>query len=85
MATIVFSLNSAPLTASKTYTGSDADMQSLLDHGKIVNAALILQMFNTSTPTNAQIAAAMVQAVINQWIRQTQVVLSTQPPPMGWS
>jgi hypothetical protein len=85
MATITFSLNSAPLTASKTYTSTDADMQSLLDHGRIVNAALILEMFHTSTPTNAQIAAAMVQAVINQWIAQTQVVLSTPPPPMGWS
>jgi hypothetical protein len=84
MATITFSLNSTPLTASKAYTSTDADMQHLLDHGKIVYAALILQMFNTTTPTNAQIAAAMVQAVINQWTQQTQVVLSTQPPPMNW-
>jgi hypothetical protein len=85
MATITFSLNSAPLTASKVYTSTDADMQSLLNHGKIAYAALILQMFNTTTPTNAQIASAMVQAVVNQWIQQTQTVLSTQPPPMGWS
>jgi hypothetical protein len=85
MATITFSLNSAPLTASKTYTSTDADMQSLLDHGKIIYGPLIFQMFNTTNPTNAQIASAMVQAVVNLWISQTQVVLATQPPPMGWS
>lgn len=87
MATITFSLNSTPLTGSKAFTGTDADMQNLLNWAAVEHAALIFQMFSTRTPTNAQIAAALAQDTINKWKNQVQNYMTSLaiPPPMTWS
>lgn len=65
MATITFSIASTPLTASKAFTGTDQDMQDLLDWAK---ATYFLPINGVpQTPTNAQIGVALVNATIAAW------------------
>lgn len=72
MATFTFSMNSTPLTGSKVFTGSDSDMQDLLDWAKIAYNAIIQQLYNPTdspsfTPTNAQIGVALATATVSAW------------------
>lgn len=72
MATVTFQMASTPLTGSKAFTGSDADMQALLDWAAVAYADVIQQLFNPSgtlgfTPTNAQIGVALATGTVNAW------------------
>ena len=76
MASISFAMTSTPLTGTKAFNGSDADMTDLLAWTASNYATLIQQMFNATygtpnyvpiTPTNAQIGAALATATIQAW------------------
>ena len=97
MATITFAMASTVLTAQKVFTSSDADMQSLLDWGKVAYADQINKMFNTPpvegfNPTNQMIGSAIATATMNAWkdaeqkfSKDTDVAAVPVPPPMGWT
>ena len=53
MATISFSINSVPLTATKTFTSTDADMTNLLQWASTTYASLIQQSAPTSQFTGS--------------------------------
>jgi hypothetical protein len=65
MATITFSMASTPLTASKVFTGTDGDMQDLLDWAKATYFPPINGV--PQTPTNVQVGAALANATIAAW------------------
>ena len=78
MATITISLTgSAIVTGSKSYTVSDADLQSVL------NLMSGSRQFIGTTPTNQQLLLAWVQ----QWIDETKAnvqrmnIMNLTPPP----
>lgn len=63
MATLTINLTSGPVTGSKSYTISDADVQSLLDWAAAAYANTL-----PVTPTNGQVMLAWVQS----WIAGTR-------------
>lgn len=72
MATFTFSMASTPLTGSKAFTGSDQDMQDLLDWAKVAYAPIITELFNPTNaqgfiPTNAQIGVALATGTVRAW------------------
>lgn len=72
MATLAFQMTSTPLTGTKSFTGTDADMQALLDWAAVAYAPLIQQLFNPTnnpafTPTNTQIGVALATGTMNAW------------------
>src|SRR5512139_40594 len=72
MASIAFQMTSTPLTGSKSFTGTDADMQALLDWAKVAYDSIIDELFNptnspTFVPTNAQIGVALSTGTIRAW------------------
>lgn len=93
MATLSFQMTSTPLTGTKTFTGSDADMQALLNWAQIAYATTIQQLFNPSNtpgfvPTNAQIGTALATATMNAWkvsVQQYQQTLIAPPAQMTFS
>lgn len=94
MATFTFSMNSAPLTGSKAFTGSDADMQALLDWAAVAYADVITDLYNPNktpgfTPTNAQIGIALATGTVNAWKDAVQrFKQAPRPPPpakMTWT
>lgn len=91
MATIAFQMTSTPLTGTKTFTGTDQDMQDLLDWAK---AMLIANGQLTASPdvTNAQIGAALAQNTINAWKQAVKkfkddaaLAAVTPTDPMTWA
>ncbi len=84
MATITMGMTSTPLTATKTWTGSDADMQAILDWAVVAFNPWIQAQFNPTknpafVPTNAQIGAA----IANSWMQGVKDAVQrfkTQPP-----
>jgi hypothetical protein len=97
MATVTFAMASTPLTASRAFTATDADMQALLDWAKVAYADRIQKMFNPDNtpgfnPTNAQIGNALATATMVAWMEAEQrfkkdgsVAAVPTPPPMGWA
>ncbi len=77
MATLTISLVSAPLTGSKTFNGTDADVTKLI--------AYLQRFYPGTTPQQALVAWA------NDWIKstinneQSANITQTVPPPMGLS
>jgi hypothetical protein len=59
VATLTFSLTSAPFTGSKSYTLSDADVQRWLDALEVWHSNSL-----PATPTNAQLLLAWADAVV---------------------
>lgn len=97
MATISFQMTSAPLTGTKSFTGTDADMQALLDWAKVAYAGEIQQLFNPSgapgfVPTNAQVGAALATATVSAWKdavkrskRDAALAAVADPASMTWA
>ncbi len=94
MATIAFQMTSTPLTGTKSFTGTDTDMQNLLNWAAVAYAGVIQQMFNPTnvpgfTPTNAQIGAALAAATVSAWKVATQQFMQqpapAAPPQMTWA
>lgn len=85
MATISFQMTSSPLTGTKTFTGTDVDMQDLLDWASIFQVALI-QALAPAVSFTASIAgtALTVSAVttgalaVGQYIYGPGVQLGTR-------
>jgi hypothetical protein len=72
MSTITFQISSTPLTASKTFTGTDTDMQNILNWASFAYQAIVQELFNPTnnplfTPTNAQMGAALATATMRAW------------------
>lgn len=92
MATITFSISSTPLTASKVFTGTDADMQNILNWAAVSQRPIIDELFNPThvpsfTPTNAQIGAALATSTMRSWqssetkFRNDATHAAVAPPP----
>lgn len=84
MATIAFQMTSTPLTGTKIFTGTDADMQALLDWAAKVHNGIIQELFNPTrlagfVPTNAQIGVGLATATMNSW--KAEVQQFQQSPP----
>src|SRR5512139_630092 len=72
MASIAFQMTSTPLTGTKSFTGTDADMQALLDWAKVAYASVITELFNPTnapgfTPTNTQIGVGLATGTMRAW------------------
>lgn len=86
MATMTFSMASVPLTGSKAFTGTDADMQNLLNWAAVAYAPLVQQLFNPTNatgfvPTNAQLGIALATGTMNAWKTAVQQFMQSPPPP----
>lgn len=77
MATVTVSVASGPVTGSKTFTGTDADIQALLNWAAATYANDL-----GATPTNAQILAEIATVWIAQLKRSVQSFQTTAPPPI---
>lgn len=93
MATLSFQITSAPLTGTITYTGTDADMQAILDWAAVAYNDLIQARFNPTNapgfvPTNAQIGRGLGDGTVRAWkdaIQRHQQQPAPPPPPqMTW-
>ena len=90
MATITMSMASTPLNATKTWTGTDADMQAILDWGVVTFNSWIQAQFNPSgtpgfVPTNAQIGAAIAaswMAGVKDAVRNFKTAPAVPPAPI---
>lgn len=82
MANITLSMTSTPFTGSKAFTGSDADMQSLLDWGRVKYKASL-----PANPSNGQIGAAIANGIIANLKDEVRVFMTTPgvPAPMTWA
>jgi hypothetical protein len=96
MATITLGLTSTPVTVSKTFNGSDQDVQDMLDWAAVTYGQWIQGQFNpTNTagfvPTNQEIATAIGYDFINhikaavQNFKTTPPTPAVVPPPLTWS
>lgn len=92
MATITFGIASTPLTGSKVFTGTDQDMQNILNWAKVAYAGIINELFNTPpvggfNPTNLQIGVALSTGTMRAWqqaetkFRNDGNVAAVAPPP----
>ncbi len=77
MATLTISLNSTPLTGSKTFTGTDADVTRLI--------AYLQRFYPGTTPQQALVAWAndWVKSAINN--EQSANITQVVPLPLGLS
>lgn len=93
MATITLSMASTPLTASKTFTGTDADMQAIIDWAKVAFDPWIQATFNPShtpgfTASNAQVGAALANSFmsgIKDAVQRFKTVPAVVPSPISMS
>jgi hypothetical protein len=83
---LTISITSTPVSGSKSYTVSDADVQSLLNWAAVAFANLIQSTFNPTgipgfVPTSQQILLAWVQ----NWISMTKasVQIFNTPAPVS--
>src|SRR5512139_3126428 len=72
MATIAFQMTSTPLTGTKSFTGTDADMSDLLAWAKVAYASIVTELFNPTNapafvPTNTQIGVALATGTMRAW------------------
>src|SRR5512139_3512529 len=72
MATIAFQMTSAPLTGTKSFTGTDVDMSDLLAWAKVAYDDIIQTQFNPTknpafVPTNTQIGVAIATGTMRAW------------------
>ena len=79
MATITIGMNSGPVTGSKNYTLSDADVQRLLDAVKAAMPPKDAEGQTIPNPTNGQIMAAWGDWFIDRTKRLVQDKEKTQP------
>ncbi len=92
MAQITFQITSTPLTAQKTFNGTDTDMQNIITWAGVAYRVIIDELFNPShnpafTPSNAQIGAALSTGTMRAWqdaeekFRNDGNVAAVPPPP----
>jgi hypothetical protein len=79
---LTISITSTPVSGSKTYTVSDADVQSLLNWAAVTYAGIIQSLFNPTgipgfVPTPQQILLAWIQS----WISMTKSGVQTFNTP----
>lgn len=65
-------MTSTPLTGTKSFTGTDADMSDLLAWAKVAYADILTELFNPTkaagfTPTNTQIGVALATGTMRAW------------------
>ncbi len=90
MATVAFQMTSTPLTGTKSFTGTDADMQALLDWAAVAYSDIIQAQFNPSgnpafVPTNAQKGVALATGTVRAWKAAVQNFQQQPPAPMTWA
>lgn len=97
MATITFAIASAPLTGQKVFTGTDQEMQDILNWAKVAYDPIVQELFNPGhavgfVPTNLQIGVALSTGTMRAWDQASRkqkkdadLAAVPTPPPGSWS
>ena len=92
--TYSFGATGTVLTGTKNFTGTDADMQNILNWAKVAYAGLIDELFNPThtpgfNPTNQQIGVAIATATMRAWddasrkFKKDSDLAAVPTPPQG--